>query len=216
MTQILIAGDLHGKYGAYSEILTQTQPDRSIQIGDFGWGFRPDSQLEKSIDNFMTAMPGDHQYFRGNHDDPVACAQHDLCLPDIHYEPDTQLMITAGAFSIDAAIRTIGLNWWPDEELSYDDLFTAIDVYEARKPRIMLSHECPESVVGKFFSWYRKEFPSRTREALDSMLAIHRPDVWIFGHWHMHIDEVIDGTRFICLNELQTLTIDTGTLKITY
>lgn len=216
MTELLVIGDLHGKWGAYAHLLETQEPERSIQIGDFGWGFYPNGIKQDIAHKMMTDTYGVHQYFRGNHDDPVACAAHEFCLPDVHYEPDTGVMAVAGANSIDRAWRTEGLDWWEAEELSYDDLYKAIDEYEVNKPRIMLSHECPESVVWKSFSWYRKEYPSRTREALDSMLSIHAPDVWIFGHWHKHIDHVIDGTRFICLDELQTLSIDTDTLKITY
>ena len=120
MTEILIAGDLHGKWAAYTDILRSKQPTRSIQVGDFGWGFSPNSILQDRIHAVLTKTPGDHQYFRGNHDDPVACANHEFCLPDVHYEADTGIMWCAGANSIDAAYRTEGLDWWADEDLSYD------------------------------------------------------------------------------------------------
>jgi len=36
---------------------------------------------------------------------------------------------------------------------------------------------------------------------LQIMFDMHRPKLWVFGHY------VIKGTRFVCLNELKTITI---------
>jgi hypothetical protein len=43
------------------------------------------------------------------------------------------------------------------------------------------------------------------------MFIGHKPKLWIFGHWHVPFDEVIAGTRFICLPELAYIDIDTST-----
>lgn len=217
MTKLTVIGDVHGKWDSYARILKRLNPERSIQIGDFGWGFQPDhvgnrpanhpqSKNERRVEAVMAQ--GDHKYFRGNHDNTDLCAVHQYCLPDVYYEDDTDMMIVAGANSIDKQWRVEGDTWWADEELTYDQLSDAIDEYDQNRPSLMLTHECPESIVGQLFPWYRKEYPSRTREALDSMLAIHQPDIWIFGHWHTSIDQVIGGTRFICLNELETTEIE--------
>jgi len=42
---------------------------------------------------------------------------------------------------------------------------------------------------------------------LQIMFDMHRPKLWIFGHYHQDFDDVIKGTRFVCLNELKTITI---------
>lgn len=39
------------------------------------------------------------------------------------------------------------------------------------------------------------------------MLEIHRPKVWVFGHYHIDKDFELNGTRFICLNELSTIDV---------
>ena len=41
-------------------------------------------------------------------------------------------------------------------------------------------------------------------QAFAAMFEYHRPDVWIFGHWHRSASAVVDGTRFQCLGELRT------------
>jgi len=215
MTEILFIGDIHGKWKDYQDILEKEQPERSIQVGDFGWGFlgQESEYMQRVVHTLEHVMEtqggGDNRYIRGNHDNPGECAEHRFFIPDISYEQDTGMMFIGGADSIDKEWRVRDQDWWPDEELSYNDLHCAIDVYESVKPRIMVTHECPEDVVWKLFPWYRKEYPSRTREALGSMWSMHKPDIWIFGHWHHSRDQVIDGTRFICLAELETIKIDT-------
>jgi len=211
MTQLLIIGDVHGKWDAYSKVLEVYQPERSIQIGDFGWGFanqihHPDRVAK--LEGDMEDLCGEHRYFRGNHDNPAACAAHEYCLDDTHWEPDTGLMVIAGGNSIDRAWRTAGVDWWEDEELSYDQLHEAIDLYEERKPRIVLTHDGPEDVIPYMFPWYRKEFPSRTREALGSMFAIHQPELWVFGHWHTSHTYHANGTKFVCLKELEAMMVN--------
>ena len=53
MTELLIIGDLHGKWGAYAQILETQEPERSIQIGDFGWGFAPNSAWQDNVHNMI-------------------------------------------------------------------------------------------------------------------------------------------------------------------
>jgi hypothetical protein len=40
------------------------------------------------------------------------------------------------------------------------------------------------------------------------MLAIHKPRLWIFGHWHVRFDHIHEGTQFVCLPELATMDVD--------
>lgn len=210
---MLLIGDIHGKWEEYAQKLETYQPERSVQVGDFGWGFPtkfPEfheqriTALHDAMDNFG----GENRYIRGNHDNPTACKEHKYCIDDATFEEDTGIFYLGGAFSIDKDIRTPGVDWWEDEELSYDDLNNAIDVYEKAKPRIVISHELPEDIVGYMFSWYRKDFSSRTREALGNMWAIHKPELWVFGHWHTSHTAFFDGCQFTCLNELETLMVD--------
>src|SRR5262245_14865759 len=40
----------------------------------------------------------------------------------------------------------------------------------------------------------------------DSMMfiggGIHKPKLWVFGHWHRSFDKALRSTRFVCLAEL--------------
>jgi len=37
--------------------------------------------------------------------------------------------------------------------------------------------------------------------------GIHKPDLWIFGHFHNSWTQTIQGTEFRCLAELETFNL---------
>jgi hypothetical protein len=198
-------GDVHGKWDTYRDIIADC--DESIQVGDFGIGFRPFGSEPYSIDPVPGFTPGPmfergHRFIRGNHDNPTACKIHPNWIPDGTVEGDT--MFIGGAISIDKDWREPEINYWEDEELSYQELSNLIVKYEQVKPRVMVTHEAPESVINHAMPFYQPgRFDSGfSRNAFDSMFAIHKPELWIFGHWHYGVDVNILGTRFICLPEL--------------
>jgi hypothetical protein len=86
----------------------------------------------------------------------------------------------------------------------------------------MITHDVAFSAAEKmFFSsgrplYGQKKYKTRTSEALDTMFQIHKPKINFFGHWHFDADDMIDGTRFICLNELSYCDIDRETLEVTF
>jgi len=199
-------GDVHGKWRRYRTIIADCPA--SIQVGDFGVGFIDPMTQEYSANPPFDAMTkGDHRFIRGNHDNPTSCTRHSRWIADGTVEDD--IMYIGGAFSIDREWRTEGYTWWPEEELSYGELQLLTDKYLEVKPRIMVTHTCPEVVITSLFPIsYKSIIPSRTQQALQGMWEAHKPDFWIFGHWHYSADKTILGTRFICLDELEYLDFD--------
>jgi len=211
---IRFIGDVHGKYEQYTRLIADVP--RSIQVGDMGIGFRP---LGGPPDGDFYAIPandamarGDHRFIRGNHDNPEVCRAHPQWIADGHVEDG--MMFVGGAISIDRALRTEGYNWWPDEELSAAELKRMIALYIERKPRVMITHDCPEEVASIVLTRIprlragKMYLPSRTRYAFQEMWSAYAPDFWIFGHYHMSFDQVLHGdreagTRFIGLAELE-------------
>jgi hypothetical protein len=57
-----------------------------------------------------------------------------------------------------------------------------------------VTHDCP-SEISSYLNGYSQE--TRTSSALHAMLSEHNPD------YHENMDRVINGTRFICLAELE-------------
>lgn len=207
MKEIICIGDVHGKTKQYQKIIRQKYPDvPTMQLGDMGIGF-PEVGLHE--------MPTHHKWFRGNHDNPQKCRETHNYAGDWGFMPDTapgKLMWIGGAFSIDAIYRVVGVSWWPDEELSYDELQKVIAAYSIARPDYVLSHEAPsragramlDTLMGPYFSAKGDCCNSRTAEALQQMLDIHQPKEWVFGHYHVDRSFYVQDvrTKFTCVAEL--------------
>lgn len=207
---IRFIGDVHGKFRRYRELIRDVPA--SIQVGDMGVGFRRMRGSEavwSSNPPFDAMARGEHFFIRGNHDNPAVCRQHRFWIEDgaVH----NGVFCVGGAVSIDRAWRTAGLDWWPEEELSYAELDTLIERYSVIRPEIVCTHDCPESVAGDIlaaFDMRKIEDGSRTRVALQRMLEIHEPAVWVFGHWHVPLRVRRGRTTFQCLAELEYVDVD--------
>lgn len=205
--QYRFIGDIHGKFLPYLDIIEGHH--NTVQIGDYGVGFgeagreRDEYTKEQAWARFGPhgrEKSSHHRFIRGNHDNPKACRENPNWIPDGHVEND--IMFIGGAYSIDKEWRTEGHDWWADEELSYNNFDLLISKAIMCKPKIMVTHDCPEGVIPHLF---KNALPikSITQSALDIIRREVKPELWIFGHWHEFRNEVIDNTRFVCLAELQ-------------
>lgn len=193
-------GDIHGKFDEYVNVASSA--NRSIQVGDFGIGFINDRN--EDINNFHAS--GNHRFIRGNHDDPTMC-KNDMVGYIHDGTVENGMMFVGGAWSIDKHYRTENIDWWADEECSYDELSNFVDAYIHIKPKIMITHDGPNIITKELAVPYGRA-NTKTGQALQSMFEIHQPKIWIFGHWHMNVDVQIGDTRFICLAELAHIDID--------
>jgi len=188
-------GDIHGEVFSYAPIIAGST--ESVQVGDFGVGFL-DGMAQEYADDLH--KDGRHKFIRGNHDDPGLCKQRPGYIADGTYD-ERGIFYVGGAWSIDWHWRTAGYTWWPEEELSDEELVTMHDLYLEHRPRIMVTHDAPTDVAFEFFikGSHKPQHRTRTAEAFQSMFAAYQPETWLFGHWHIDKDAVINGTRFICL-----------------
>ena len=194
--KILVIGDVHCKIEEYKKIINSTTLN-SIQVGDFGFGIEHRWHLQE-IDSSK------HKINFGNHDNYYFLnSPHSL--GDYSFQFQNQLMTIRGAESIDKATRFEGIDWWREEEIEYLKFQEIIDLCVERKPRIIISHDCPQSIQEKYFNIYET---SRTSGALQFMFQLYQPELWIFGHHHESFTCIENNTKFICLNELETLEIE--------
>lgn len=181
----VIIGDVHGKYKEYLKIIKNVE--ESIQIGDFGFDY--------SVFSFNN-IPTNHSFFTGNHDN------HEIvnnCLNFLgRFGASSDFFFVSGAFSIDRHRRVQGIDWFPNEELNYQETEQCAQLYQKTKPKLMLSHDCPSFVFN---------YQSHTSRFLAHLFELHKPDLWIFGHHHMSMRRNILGTDFKCLNELETISV---------
>ncbi len=219
MTYCRIIGDVHG-YKQELTALLYSMPEQvtsSIQVGDMGVGFGQSDYWHESLDDVLKSANA--RFIRGNHDNPAVCKTMPGFIKDGTVEND--VMFIGGAWSIDHAWRTEGINWWKDEECSYAQLEQLIDVYSVVRPRVMITHACPTLAAQEMFlkrgllfgGREAKLHPNRTSSAFQAMYEIHQPDFWFFGHYHHTIHEKIGNTHFQCIGELDYIDFDLDTLE---
>jgi hypothetical protein len=210
MEKVRLIGDIHGMFNDY-RVYSVEDAVKTIQVGDFGIGFEQGDQWHENVNEFHAN--GNHRFIRGNHDNPEQCRKEMVgYIADGTVEND--VMFVGGAWSIDKDYRTPGYNWWSGEELSSAELDRMFDIYTTVQPRVMITHDCPTLVA--YYMFIRTgvrtyDGPTlhltRTGEALQRMFEAHQPEEWYFGHWHNSSSQVIDGTKFTCLGELDYVDV---------
>jgi len=193
-----LIGDVHGHHQRYIDIASEAE--YSIALGDIGFSY---TLIEQSLD------PDFHKIVAGNHDnyDIITSLPHYLGDFGIHLVPGIDpIFFIRGAWSIDQSMRSEGVSWWREEELSYGQCRKALERYEELKPKIVVSHECPLSVVEQMCKrkvlWSNGVIQTRTGQLLEQMIDAHSPECWMFGHYHNDLGFLHKETKFRCLDEL--------------
>lgn len=197
---VRIIGDVHGNHEQYLQLINKC--DCSIQLGDFGFDY--------SCLNLVDG--GRHKIIPGNHDNynqikfwPDNILQEDFGIVEL---AEFKSAYIRGAFSVDRAYRILGVSYWDNEEISWEQGKKCITFIKKEKPDIILSHDCPFQAMLQVYTNPAKFDPSLTCQILTNVFFEHHPKIWIFGHHHRNWMNIIDGTRFICLNELSYCDID--------
>lgn len=193
---ITLIGDVHGKYKRYHEIIREKDRNPyTIQLGDFGFTYQ-------TLDN---VEPNRHKILGGNHDNYDRIVGYPHYLGDYGFASlnNISFFYYRGAYSIDRMYRTIGIDWWEQEQLKIEDFMKARDLYTEVKPDIVLTHDCPEEIIPYLLPIGSKVYQNTTSWALNELFNIHQPKIWRFGHYHLSWTMKVNGTEFKCLNELE-------------
>jgi len=256
-----LLGDQHGDLNHFL-IVTRTMWARGIsvmvQLGD--WGFVwPGENWEKTLDKIsrrLTAQGQTLYFLAGNHDwiprlhqfpqdeDGLRLLRRNIVLFPTGYRttlaaynkmtPGKTLAVLPGANSVDREFRTEGIDWWPGEAISDQDLA----VLGTERADILLGHEAPvgvreiEDEIQKNpdgWSEAARVYAAEGRKQFHRGFQAVRPRLYAGGHWHRHIDTTMgfdDGTkRFSCrvvildMNGAETVSqaiLDTSTLHLTF
>ena len=208
---VLITGDVHGLTKRYVKQVKDSGCEYSLQIGDMGFNY---DELALLDDN-------KHMFFGGNHDNYDFYREEPKALGDYGFRMvgNLKMFFIRGAYSIDMAYRVANyystgkISWWANEQLNREEGQAALDDYKSVKPRYMFSHTCPSEIakiigndnILRNFHLDPKKFTTDTQELLQDCFDFHKPEVWVFGHFHRNLDFTHKGTRFICLDELSSI-----------
>lgn len=201
MAKLRIIFDVHQKVEGYRKLIEEAGVERSLQLGDFGFASEHNWHME-NVDGEK------HKVLLGNHDDTrFVFAPHSIG----HFGEFCGVFCVRGAFTPDAWRRQLGVDLFLDEQLDYGQQTEAFEAYEKAKPRIVVTHDCPQFVRESIVHYNDM---SSTPKFLQHLYDIHQPEMWIFGHNHREIDEVAINertgvrTRFVCGKELDHIDID--------
>jgi hypothetical protein len=212
-----IIGDTHGKYVEYYNLAKAAE--YSFQLGDFGFYNAWDAL------NYSDLDPVKHRVGQGNHD------PHDIIQNYKHFVGrygtveigDHRPFWIGGALSIDLVYRVaywlqanrdpMHKTWWAEEQLCLEEMDDCRAKWSDTKPDLVISHTAPAAIINRFtnhkpgnildqFGW-GYDYQDVTSQFLSSLWDIHRPKLWVFGHFHTSYDAIIRDTRFKCLDELE-------------
>lgn len=199
--QITIIGDVHGKYDRYHKLIRQTDYyPYTVQLGDFGFKY-------ETLNNVDSTK---HLIIPGNHDNYNMCYRYPHFLGDYGYTKlnGVEFFYYRGAYSVDRQYRTVGIDWWENEQVSIDQFMKAREFYREIKPRLVITHDCPQNIASQMLNSGDIVYENMTGWALQELLNIHEPEYWFFGHWHHSRNIKYGNTNFMCLDELETYTIN--------
>lgn len=195
--KIKLIGDVHGKYQQYLDIIRDCE--YSIQLGDLGFNY----DFLNNVDSSK------HRILLGNHEayNKIQAYPHFLGDFGIYNIKNLDIFYIRGGYSIDRIYRTLGIDWFPEEELNYIQSKELIELYTTIKPNFVISHECPSSIVPYIGNKNYNLEPSYTAKLLQILFKIYPPKTWIYAHHHKSKKFQYQNTLFVCVGELDYITV---------
>ena len=204
---IFVTGDTHGQLDLdkvykknWPEQSDLTRDDYLIVLGDFGLYWYRDKRFDY-LQNFWQSRKYTVLWIDGNHE----------CFPLIQLLPVTEkfggtvqqdgnvihlmrgqiykiggytFFCMGGAKSIDQAYRTEYINWWKEEEPSYEEQSLGLDALSTSTWTVdfMLTHAAPLLIRNQMFP--DMHGISNTEQYLDQIFQRVKFKHWYFGHYH--------------------------------
>jgi len=203
--KILIVGDVHNRFGKLNTLINVKRPDLIICCGEFGyWPYFENSEPIEKIKTHGAKL----LWVEGNHEDlwTLRDRKSNELAPNIIYMPrgstyqlddGRKILFMGGADSIDKDVRYLGVDWFPEEVITYKDLQNLpnceIDIF--------ITHTCPQELVAGLAKWPTEKDPSN--QALSELWKMYKPDLWFFGHWHFFTKGKLGKTKWFALSHIE-------------
>lgn len=210
----LYVGDSHGKFENFNRVVMQAlaklqtrgiEIDQVISVGDFGFWPRVGMSYSRS-----EGLEQPVRFIDGNHED------HDTLsvvqLPDKNWDCEhikrgsfeDGVMHMGGATSIDRAFRTVGWDYFEEENISYADFNRAVDTFEAADEPCFLicAHDTVLDAYPHLIHSNKagRVFTDSNASALQALVEALRPRTYVHGHHHVSARYVMFGTHFVSLD----------------
>lgn len=223
----MVSGDWHGDLTFAQRAIKATRAmgmTHLIQLGDFGfWPGVAGKRYIEEVSQASTLAGVAVLVIDGNHEDHYQL--EDLVEKHGRFEPipvmgnvfylprgcrfdlnDVRFGALGGAVSIDKGRRTLGLSWWPGEDIKQADLLALGD----DPLDILLTHDSPATgqidmaINSQMTPWLGQELQrasqSNRKAVLTAALAT-RPKHLLHGHHHVYLQDTISSGEFSFLSE---------------
>ena len=209
MMVTLVTGDFHRDFSRLQQ-LPNPQGTVVIGLGDVGilWCLdKRDNIIKQEVNNAI------HRLYcvRGNHESrPENIKGMEMTYDEdiqgkVFYEPEypnirylmdggeylingMSTLVIGGAYSVDKYYRLQnGWTWFPDEQLTKDEMLRIENQVIRKHYDVVLSHTCPYSwqPFDKFIPQVNQDTVDSTMEKwLETLKDMFTWDYWFFGHFH--------------------------------
>lgn len=207
--RIVVAGDWHGNSAhavrvirTAAKLLRDESRPLVLVLGDFGiWPGPGGAAFIRDVRKACAELGVWVWFIDGNHEDFAQIEKYRDGDPQWlprgtrwQWHGRTWLAL-GGGVSLDKAIRTEGVNWWPQEEITGEQ---AAKVIADGPAHVLVSHDCPAGVVHSFppppSFWDLRDLARNDahRERLQGVVSGVKPGWLLHGHLHIAYQRVTD------------------------
>lgn len=204
--RICIIGDVHGDMGFFDRAISyggnRLGVDTFVQVGDF-WLYEENftSALDTAREEVLAQNNARLFFLDGNHEEFSVLGER-IHQPGSHQVGERtfymgrgtsgtmgnkHFLALGGAVSIDQERRIEGVSWFPDENLTQEDVDNALSAPQAD---VMFTHDIPHVARSPFtedrqFSIEVEEQKRLFDERMTEVFMHHKPKVLVHGHYHV-------------------------------
>jgi hypothetical protein len=212
---VAFAGDWHGNLHWAKRALeyakkTHSQTKVVLQVGDFGFYRKIEldvlNEKARMLDLILAFVDGNHEDFGRLYANPPDADGVRRLRERVWHLPrglrwqwaGQRFLALGGAVSVDKYSRTAGYDWWPEEELTETQVFSAI---EGGTADIMLCHDTPTGYVipglmpPGFWPADRITASEQHRKLLGLAVAEVNPYLLVHGHYHVRYSQFLPGSE---------------------
>lgn len=231
--RIGVAGDWHANtlYALDAlDYFANREIKHIVHLGDFGYNFEYKKYLKPLND--LLQENGQHLWFvDGNHENQIELYKYKFAADQTRPLTDrithlprgfrwtwsgTSMLALGGAFSIDKSVRVPGIEWWPEEEINWDEAERTANGGHAD---IMFTHDCPAGVDIPDIRRNPLGLPAHVlnqannhRNLLRQVVDAVKPKKLYHGHYHTKYESKLYGDDYE--TDIQGLDCDGTPLKL--
>ena len=217
VSQVTVFGDWHQNTSFALQQLLYSQNDDSdifFHVGDFGlWNIN--NKFIKAVEHRLSRIGKQLWFIDGNHENfsiinslprdkygRGVVSDHILHIPRSMswIWGDLTFMGLGGAVSVDKEFRQKGFDWFPEEQVTEDDVNKAVS---AGRVDVLLTHDAPglvwNSPVSGVPEYLLKE-SELTRDRIKQVIAHTEPSLNVHGHHHRSYTSSFLGCKVVGLD----------------